>query len=270
MEEEKLFRPFNRVELLVHPFFALEHMHVKRRGGKLKNTGLKEGFETYMEAGLVEQWLKRIESVMKDPHALFVLIGIKEFEANLSRNAKEFFPRGLTKEKLKRFSEAYRLLLQASKKVLGKRMLYVTSGVYESNLELLMNTLLARGFVPAKDVRVNAYGEYLNEKTLGSCVRMQAHNTRLMLADLQNHAYEGKTRVTVRHLKGKPKKRLSVTPLALYIANLRLELKRSGVLNVEYLKKKRRLQAGLDLKEEATKINAAWERGKNGRNRKRR
>ena len=76
----KDIRFFNRVEVLTHPFFALENIRIRRRAESLKNIGVKESIGIYERMNLLKNWKEEIEKVKKDPNAIMFLFGIQEKE----------------------------------------------------------------------------------------------------------------------------------------------------------------------------------------------
>lgn len=171
---------FNRVEVLVHPFFALENMRIKRKADGLKNMSVKELLEVYQRAGIDANWKREIQRVKKDPNAIMILFGIQELERTKGQEINNFFEGGLTKSSLQKFTKAYQELLHEAKRELGPRLMYVTQGITEQNFGKIINTLIKRQIFPARNVKVNIYGEYLHQK-LDACVVGCAQCTKILL-----------------------------------------------------------------------------------------
>lgn len=267
---------FDRVELLVHPFFALENVRVKGSAGPLKNMTENEMLEDYGHFGLESAWRERIQEIKRDPHAVLILIGPQELEVQTPRR---FFFNGLfTKEKLKKFSQNYQEFLAYAKNVLGARMFYLshTIGGKEQHLA---NLMWGRKLLPAKEIRINAYGEYLATTQEGKslakasehCVDAISKEAKEFFIPMQKHYWgqEGiKTEVIKLHQTQQEgtRQNLSLGHMEMQMRQSVKEALLKGRIKAKFIRRRLRLGKGFNTPEYARRVNDALKR--NGMRRK--
>ena len=130
------YTTFNRVELLVHPFFAVENARVNRSAESALEINEKRVLEAYDFVGLIDSWRRKVFNVQKNPESILVLVGLREMEA---QTRKAFFSGKLTPQKLGQFTREYQSFLREAKRVLGKRLFYVSGSIYHNNVHILIS-----------------------------------------------------------------------------------------------------------------------------------
>jgi hypothetical protein len=260
----KLF--FNQIELLVHPFFSLEMIRDRGTGEMLKNASVNLGSAAYDEIKIVENWKQQLQVAKRNPNAIVVLVGIKEKErATPKETPQNFFEGGLTKSKLKKFTPEYQAFLHEAKKVLGKRLVYITQGGLES-LQPLVLTLATRGMAPARTLEMNAYGEYYKKGDANTCVQWAADNVKWVLGKMQEVVYPDKKvsiNLTRYSSKGVGKNYRVFSTGAkglLYLAAAKREFRTTGRVSPSFVRKHRRFQDGINPKREARNLTKAFRR----------
>jgi hypothetical protein len=181
--QEITARGFNRIELLVHPFFALENIRKKGEANSVTNMTEKEALLDYEYLGLVKNWERKLKIISKNPHAIMIIAGPQEMESSPYVKRNFFFTGRLTPKKLKTFSKAYQDFLHNAKKILGKRLIYISNGI-EGREYYLQELLLKRRLVPLEKVSVYAYGEYLG-KNKPQCVDVLSNQARDLINTFQ-------------------------------------------------------------------------------------
>lgn len=174
---------FNRVELLVHPFFALENIRKRGEANSVTNMTEKEALLDYKYLGLIDNWRRKLQIIKNNPKTIMIIAGPQEMESSPFVKREFFFTGILTPKKLQLFSKEYQNLLHEAKRVLGKRLIYISNGV-EGREYYLQELLIKRKLVPLKKVRVYAYGEYLG-KNKPQCVDVLSEQTRDLINAFQ-------------------------------------------------------------------------------------
>jgi len=193
----KMALHFNQVDVLMHPFFALENIRVSGRAMNVRGLTEKAALADYALLRVRDNWRRELENVKRNPRAIMILAGIHRGE-KVRGEERKFFEGALTKEKLEAFSKEYQQFLHDAKKLLGKRLVYVTHGFGGKEIHLA-KTLQRRLMLPARNVRVNAYGEYYD-----SCVRYGRDAIRQFIQAYQKIVFKkGKTSVTARQIRNK-------------------------------------------------------------------
>ncbi|MFA6064615.1 MAG: hypothetical protein WC746_02120 [archaeon] len=261
-KDVKLF--YNQIELLVHPFFSLEMIRDKGTGEMLTNASVKLASEAYTELGIINNWKHQLEEAKKNPNAIVILVGIKEKERATPKITPEyFFQGGLTKTKLSTFTQEYQNFLHEAKKQLGKRMIYITQGGPES-IQPLAYTLGVRSFAPARNLQINAYGEYHKRNDPHTCVHWVSDNMQWVMDRMQKVVYpDGKVKTTLRRFDSKGKaaarKVLSLGEKgSLYVAAAKREFRRTGRVSPSFVRKHRRFAEEISPKREAKNFTAVF------------
>lgn len=197
---------YNRVELLVHPFFALEHARRSGISGYSRNLTEEKALLAYEGFEIPQSWMTQVRAVKQDPAALFVLIGPRKYGNYPKTPHGEFYEGELTKSKLVKFSKTYQDFLAQTKKILGRRMVFISDNVWlPANRDRLTKVLQARGVFPAKHVAIHAYGEYLR-----GCVDQQGRNLKDFIEFNQKYIWEGeKTKTILRRLEKVPARKIN-------------------------------------------------------------
>lgn len=190
-EETYQKETFNRVELLVHPLFALENARVKGHAGGVKNVTEKDMLANYQRLGIINSWKRKIDKIRKNPSAIMVIIGPQELEAE--NPPRYFFEGSLTKQRLLAFSKEYRDLLKYAKQALGQRAIFIRNNL-ETQENRLMSLLWQKGRVPYKEVRVYAYGEYIGNKNKEYCVEHNLEMLQEILSRIQKSIWKEKAK----------------------------------------------------------------------------
>jgi len=180
----------SRVELLVHPFFALENARVKGEADSLRHTSEEEISEIYSTINIANNWKRKMLRIRNNPNAIMLIIGPQQME---TERMQRYFYRGkLTPKKLAQFSQQYRELLTFARKTLGKRLFLVSQEI-AGNEYYLSRLMLSRKMVPAKDVRVYGYGEYIGIKEK-QCVEQNSEALETFFKKFQEQAHGNGTR----------------------------------------------------------------------------
>ncbi|MEK6958961.1 MAG: hypothetical protein AABW59_02840 [archaeon] len=185
---------FNSVDLLVHPYFALENVRVKGEAMDVQNVTSEELIKDYNLFSIPKNWESRIGSVKSDPHAIMVIVGVREMEVEFHthhtpfENNPSFFKGQLSAQKLKQFSKEYQELLHYAKKTLGGRLIYVSQSL-SMKPKHFDKLLITRGLLPAKRIKINAYGEYFEQ-----CVKGVGGEALYSLNALQNWVWRGRAK----------------------------------------------------------------------------
>jgi len=261
-KEVKLF--YNQIELLVHPFFSLEMIKDRGTGEMLTNASVKLASDAYTELGIINNWKHQLHEAKKNPNAIVILVGIKEKERATPKDTPQhFFQGNLTKSKLKTFTQEYQTFLHEAKKELGKRMIYITQGGPES-IQPLAYTLGARSFAPARNLEINAYGEYHKRGDPHTCVHWVSDNMKWVMGRMQKVVYpDGKVKISLRRFDSKGKKgALKVLSLgdkgSLYVAAAKREFLKTGRVSPSFVKKHRRFSEEISTKREAKNFTAVF------------
>jgi len=264
-KKEADYKAYDRIEVLVHPFFVLEHAKRFRRGGQIKGTSERQMLKNYAVFDLIANWKKRIEQVKKDPHAIMIIAGPRAMETDRNNS---FFEGSLTKEKLQSMNQTYQDFLHEAKAELGNKLMYVTQGIWinQKDRHYVGRQLQKRGYLPTPTVRINAYGEYY-----GQCVEQVTTALKSYVKELQAFYFPKlKTKVTRRKLyvaPGKKKGVLSLDRETAFVGEAVREHKKSGKITEAFFRKKRRFQAGVDAKKAATNLSTLLKKTKSRRKR---
>ncbi len=262
---------FNKIELLVHPFFALENVRAKKQAGPLKNMTQEEMLEDYNHLGLIKNWKERILQIKKDPHAILILIGPQEWENQTPR--RFFFKGRLTKEKLAKFSTEYQDLLHFAKRELKQRVFYISHTI-EGNESTIAKQMWKRKLLPDKNVKLTSYGEYLATTQEGKqlatsathCVDAMSIEAQNMIEKMQKRIWQGKeTKITLEkthtiQTEGKGKY-ISLSHHDMQIRQMIKDTIIRGKLRARFLRKRFRLPKGFNTREQA-KIHTDAYRGR--------
>jgi len=178
-------RIFDKVDLLVHPYFALENIRSKGAAMDIKNASPADALADYNLFSLPKNWKERVDQVKADPRAIMVIVGLREMEVEFHTTHTQFednpsfFKGKLGAQKLKKFGAEYQELLRYAKKSLGKRMVYVSQSfnIQPGHVERL---LITRNLFPSKKIRIRAYGEYFEQ-----CVTNVGKDTLFAFNSLQ-------------------------------------------------------------------------------------
>ena len=258
-------RFFNQVEVLIHPFFSLEAIRDKKRGEMLKNATEKMTIAAYQELGIIEVWRAQLEKAKQNPNAILILIGLKEKERrSITAKPKNYFEEGLTKEKFQKFSTQYQSFLLEARKALGRRMIYITQGDTQ-NIKQSLHSLMRRGIVPARRVRINAYGEYYQKEDINTCVYWVSHNVGWLLERIQSAIFPDR-KTTIKLTRWRRRKNqyttkyLSLGSGVLYAAAAKRQFRQTGKITEEFVKKHRRFQRGINPKREAKALTRIYRR----------
>jgi len=190
MEEQKPIPAvrFDTIELLVHPFYALENLARHRDTAGLKKVSHEEALEDYAILGLEKAWRKRLALTAKNPHAVMILVGLKTsgMKMEVMFPTREYFFEGkLAKNKLAKFSATYQAFLRDAKKTLGRRLIYVSDSL-QFKAWYIDSLLNARGLYPAREVKVRAYGEFMDKKDK-QCVEYRIEELKQLMPLLEGN-----------------------------------------------------------------------------------
>lgn len=240
---------YNNIELLVHPFFQLEHAKRFGRTGYLKNVSEKKILTSYQMVEIIDYWKERIRKTKEDPHRIMIIIGPKQM--SWERN-NEFFTGSLTKEKLGQMNQIYQDFLHDAKKELGSKLVYLTQGISpeKGQHNHLAKVLHKRQLFPSPHVMINAYGEFYDQ-----CVVDNLSKLKKYVTVLQEHYIRPKV---VKSVQGRRLLRpgngklgfISFQNHTTYLLETLKELKKRGKLSVKFLKKIKRRQSGVDFNSE--------------------
>jgi len=193
--KEKDITFFDKVDILVHPFFALENIIRKGSANTIRNASAEDARIDYALLGLTQNWKERIDAIAKDPHGIMILFGLKVLERprkESGRLMKGPYPKAfegkLGANKLNTLNKEYQEFLHYAKKTLGKRLVYVTQKM-SGNKTYFKEILLARRLAPSKRLRMAAYGEYFD-----MCVKVIGTDAMRELVNIQTKRWGQKAR----------------------------------------------------------------------------
>ena len=256
---------FNRVELLVHPFFAVENARAEGKANGLINVTAQDVLKDYEEFRIVENWKRKIQTMSKNPRAIMILVGPQALESRPEHLLH--FKGKLGARKLEKFTKEYQELLEYAKRTLGKRLFYVSHNIGGREY-YLARYMHARKYFPGKDVRVYAYGEYLGTGEYPACVDWVSKEAENMLTKVQTEIWKGqKVKLTLLKVKdvrtGRVKHQVtSIESLhgftTLQQAEAIRRLKKKGKLSPYFVKYRYNADPNMDFKTAARNLSAGW------------
>lgn len=232
---------FEKINLLVHPFFALENLHRGIATSGLKPSPREEVIKNYEFLGLINSWREKILQTKRNPSAILILVGV--------------VPRmryGLTKKEFLAFSEQYQSLLKFAKRNLGRRAIIVSESI-KTKRGYLDQIFSARNLFPKKKILVSAFGEYLSNPKDGEfCVRGQAR----LLKELFKEKFP-KTRISNAFVEGTGQRMVSLPPTDFFpAAEFVRETRRRGFITPEFIEK--RIDSNMYKLEQREKFARTW------------